>query len=392
MIEFKINDLITLKLEENKTVIYVVGEPFNQCKFLLLIIPDEGTHKLDRINSIDEAVETLDPSLDDGSDMILEDSIKIEPKTEFWAHCSNMEVWAEHDYDSRLLHSNLAFPLLKKLTELGDPIAKKRFKEEIGIRYFFGVESVRTFLEEEGYLEHLNRDETRSFINSGVEVLNELEEILGKELQITTLDANFLPVVVRNGEIVQLRLRKLNLKTIPDCIQNLKYLELLEVSSNLLEELPRWIGKLKSLKRLKAVGNKITTIPETIGELKSLESLKLGYNSIRSLPESIGNLTSLKKLYLSTNLLESLPESIGWLKSLEGLLIQKNLIKSIPYSIGNLKALKSLDLAHNPISELPNSIVHLSSLENLYIEKTNIADNNNSLIKKLKEKKVNMYL
>lgn len=391
MIEFKINDLITLKLENAKTVIYVDGEAFEQCRFLLLVIPDGEIPKFEKINSIDEAAEMLDHGLEPESDTVDLYSNHIDPRTEFWAHCSNMQVWAEHDYDSRLLHSNLAFPLLKKLTELGDPIAKKRFKEEIGIRYFSGVESVRTFLEEEGYLEYLTKNEVRSFIKSGAEVLDELEIILGKELRITTIDTILLPVIIRNGEIVRLNLDKLNLKKLPDCIQNLKYLEVLDVYNNLLKELPNWIGKLKTLKHLKAVNNKIEVIPETIGELKLLKILELSNNNLKELPELIGNLSSIKELSLSSNHIEHLPESINQLKNLEILSIQKNIVKSIPYSIENLKALKSLDLAHNPISELPNSIVHLTSLENLYIEKTNIADNN-GLIKKLKEKKVNIYL
>lgn len=49
------------------------------------------------------------------------------------------------------------------------------------------MESVRTYLEQEGYLEYLNRDEIRSFIHGGVDVLDELEEILGRELLITTI-------------------------------------------------------------------------------------------------------------------------------------------------------------------------------------------------------------
>jgi len=390
MIEYKINDLITLKLEDGKTIIYVAEEPFRQCKFLLLVIPNEDIPKLEKINSIDEAAEILDFSLEPESDTVDNESNWIEPKAEFWAHCSNMQVWAENDYDSRLLHSNLAFPLLKKLTGLGDPTAKKRFKEEIGTRYFSGVESVRIFLEEEGYLEYLNKDEIWSFINSGVDVLKELENILGKELQITTRNTISFPVIVRDGEIVRLNLPNLKLRKIPDCVQDLKYLEILNVFNNLLEELPSWIGRLGSLKELNAIRNKITTIPETICDLKSLKILELSYNSLSELPESIGNLISLKELYLSTNRLERLPASIERLKNLEILAIQKNQLEQIPYSIGNLKALRIIDLFSNPISELPNSIINLTSLENLQIQKTNI-NTNNGLFKKLKEKKVNVY-
>ena len=60
MKEFTINDYITLKLEDNKTVIYVKGEPFSQCKYLLLEIPHEKIDDLRDIDSIDEAAETLE--------------------------------------------------------------------------------------------------------------------------------------------------------------------------------------------------------------------------------------------------------------------------------------------------------------------------------------------
>ncbi|MFX0012812.1 MAG: hypothetical protein ACFE9R_21045 [Candidatus Hermodarchaeota archaeon] len=113
MDEFKINQYLTLKLEGNRTNIYVNEELFQQCKFLLLEIPIEKISSFDEIESIDEASEKLDRSLEQPR----EGSPRIPPETEFWGHCSNMQVWAENDYDTRLLHSNLAFPLLEKLNK-----------------------------------------------------------------------------------------------------------------------------------------------------------------------------------------------------------------------------------------------------------------------------------
>lgn len=65
-----------------------------QCKFLLLNIPVE------KINFLDEI--------------------------EFWGHCSNLQVWAENNYDTRLLHRNLSSPLLKQLSDLGDSILNRK--------------------------------------------------------------------------------------------------------------------------------------------------------------------------------------------------------------------------------------------------------------------------
>lgn len=53
-------------------------------------------------------------------------------------------------------------------------------------------------------------------------------------------------------------------QVIPDSIGGLKSLELLDVSSNLLESLPDSIGLLVNLKVLNVSGNKLKALPESI--------------------------------------------------------------------------------------------------------------------------------
>ena len=60
---FKVNEFITLKLEVGKTVLYIAGERFKQCKFLLLNIPKDEVNTFDDIESVDEAAEKLGRSL-----------------------------------------------------------------------------------------------------------------------------------------------------------------------------------------------------------------------------------------------------------------------------------------------------------------------------------------
>ena len=155
MREFKVNEYITLKLERNKTFIYVNNERFNQCHYLLMNIPIANVKEFDGIESIDEIAEKLDHSNQNRT----RGQFEIDPTTEFWGHCSNMQVWVEKNYDTRLLHSNLSFPLLKKLTDVGDPIAKKVFKEEIALRVESGYKPVISYLLREGYLNYLSEDE-----------------------------------------------------------------------------------------------------------------------------------------------------------------------------------------------------------------------------------------
>ena len=48
--KFKVNEYLTLKLEESQTNIYVNGKFFRQCKYLLLDIPTEVLEDYDEID------------------------------------------------------------------------------------------------------------------------------------------------------------------------------------------------------------------------------------------------------------------------------------------------------------------------------------------------------
>ncbi len=151
--EYQINDYLTLKLENKATTIYVDGKQFLQCKFLLLNIPIDKVREFDEIESIDEAAERLNHDLE------YQNKISINPETEFWAHCSNLQVWVEYNYDTRLLHSNLAFPLLKAITDAGDSLAREEFKREIKIRIESFNPPTQQYLIENGYLNYFNSEE-----------------------------------------------------------------------------------------------------------------------------------------------------------------------------------------------------------------------------------------
>ena len=165
---YKVNEYLRLKYEHNKTNIYVANKRFHQCKYLLMNINMNERERYHDIDSIDEAAETLDRSLEYRSS----NSYTIDPKTEFWGHCSNIEAWYENNYDTRILHRNLAFPLLRKLTEAGDKLAKHVFVEEIGKRFESGYPSVIHYLINEGYLHYLDKAELSALDISHIEYKN----------------------------------------------------------------------------------------------------------------------------------------------------------------------------------------------------------------------------
>jgi hypothetical protein len=156
--EFKVNDFITLRLENNTTSIFVNDQLFIHCKYLMLDIPINNPQKYEEISSIDEAKSLLSSEME-------ENEIVIDSETEFFGHCSNLQAWAENDYDTRLLDSNLAFPLLQKLVKVGDSLARMVFKDEIASRFQSKFPSTVLYLIENKYITYLNEEEIQTILD-----------------------------------------------------------------------------------------------------------------------------------------------------------------------------------------------------------------------------------
>ena len=153
--KFMINDYITLKLEDNETNVYIGGIQFVQCKFLLINVDRANPKKYEELKDIDEAVKLYGKDLEEMSQNEKEEKFNVTPEEEFRAHCSNIQAWVENGYDTRLLHSNISFPMLKRLVEIGDQKAVNVFRDEILSRYYEGNKTVRQYLVNERYLDYL---------------------------------------------------------------------------------------------------------------------------------------------------------------------------------------------------------------------------------------------
>lgn len=362
MREFKLNYYITLKLENNKTFIYVAGEEFSQCHYLLLNKKVDEIKDLKLIESIDQLEAQLDKTMERSNVR----QLKILPETEFWAHCSNMQIWAENQYDTKMLHRNLAFPLLKKLTEAGDMIAKKVFKEEIVERFESGFEPVVKFLILEGYMDHFSQDEL---------------DIIGENSKnVRRLDFSrwhfegdsfpqILPYLVN---LQELSMNYCHLSRLPQSFSNLKSLQTLSLGYNRFDEIPDSIIKLPKLETLQMVNNGLKKVSDNIQELKYLRGLSLHKNRLRSLPNSISQIPSLNNLALDGNQFKIFPEQLTMLAHLESLGLNSNQLTEIPDSIKNLKTLRIIGLDKNKLKSLPDSIGYLRSLEYLWLDNNQI--------------------
>ena len=212
-LEKKINDYISLKMVNNKTLIYVNGKRFIQCIRLILNIPKNDAHLYEEVNSIDEAAKLYSNHVFQNrivrgpmAALVPNQYHDITAEQEFWGHCSNIQAWVEHDYDTRILMSNISFPLLRELTMVGDPLAKKVFKEEVALRLESGHPSVVQYLLTQGYTQVFSSDEFKTIIESS--------EIIRKLTSEPIMLSRFITTCIRRFpnllEIILLRILKLS--------------------------------------------------------------------------------------------------------------------------------------------------------------------------------------
>jgi len=348
--EFKVNDYITLKLEYVEgdidvapgwgTVIYVKGKRFKQCKYLLLNIPVDDISSFEKIQSVDEAAEEIRSRLlkrNENNDWFEDDDESVEkipPEVEFWGHCSNMQVWYENNYNTRLLHRWLAFPLLKELTEVGDTVAKKVFKEEIAKRYASGHPSVVETLRNGGFMDYLSSDEIG-------EIIDELKSKEGKTEYVTY--KRRVCIFVLNDRI---DLRNCGIEDISDIegLDSLKNLKELDLSHNQISEI-KGLESLENLESLEIHNNKISEI-KGLEKLKNLDTLFLQDNQITEI-NGLDDLLNLKNLALQNNKISEI-KGLGNLHKLEILGLASNHITTkIIEELGGLDSIGRAKISQN---------------------------------------------
>jgi hypothetical protein len=357
--EFKVSNLISLRLEDNKTVLYVNNREFKQCKYLLLDILDDEIEDVQEIKSIDDAAENLDNTME-------YEKLGILPEEEFIGHCSNLQAWVENHYDTDLLHRSLAFPLLKILSEEGDILARQRFREEIARRYRYGNITVQTFLFEESYLSYLSNEDIINGILTPKEAIF-MEKVMSsgesyaiipyfEKLRDIDPPKNKIFVSLDDGKIEELEIvLNEHLNQIPKEIENLTALHRLNIyinisyTDNIFEEK----FSIPSVKYLTIICNSNVIIPDSFHYFPNLKYLRIrGLEPFNkpaiSFENSFKKLTNLEELYLYFVKLKRIPNSIINLKKLKFLSINKTTLTTLPVSlICGLKSLRIFELNFN---------------------------------------------
>jgi Leucine-rich repeat (LRR) protein len=166
--------------------------------------------------------------------------------------------------------------------------------------------------------------------------------------------------------------------TLPDNIDQLNKLKIIDLNNHLLTVLPENFGYLQDLESINLSSNRIIELPESFGFLYGLFNLNLFDNRLSYLPNYFMDLHSCNYLDLSFNQFINFPEEILELSNLEELNLSINYLITIPSNISNLTNLNWLDLHFNEINYIPESIIQLNYLEYLdlgYNSITNLPSN-----------------
>lgn len=431
--QFKINEYITLKLEENATKnklrrnleslvvnIYINGERFDKCRALALL--HQGNEGEKKAKEQIESIESIDVLTEGKRRWTPQDYISLTAEDAFWGYCSNMQVWAEHQYDTTLLQYESSFWMLKQLCEAGDPIAKEVVEKEVVKQLNRDNSRVRQFFLDNNFMDMFSDEKIKEFLGTDfVRIRNPesyypvlLYPLKGDELDLESAMFRTFDQVERLIKIESLKSLKIGLSeriyhemlddlqedvdfiTSLNGLSQLPYLEELQVNRAILknigdsEPLPKLkkltilssrvadlsgIEGYKNLTYLDLRDNEIGNI-KCLGTLMSLEILLLGENGVANL-EPLANLKKLTELDLHDTSVKTL-EPLNKLSNLTILDCSKCLLTRIE-DLGNLANLKTLNLRNNKINEIQG----LDKLKNL--ERLDLRDNTITEIKGLEK-------
>lgn len=146
----------------------------------------------------------------------------------------------------------------------------------------------------------------------------------------------------------------------------------LDLSNNLLVTLDNVdMSELSRLRNLNLQGNRLTSLPDEIEKLVNLRLLNLSSNNISELNPSLFKHSQLMSLDLSFNHISQLPADIGKLVNLEKLAISNNALTKLPDEMCQLEQLSELDVRFNGLQNI-NVLAKLPNLTALFCSKNSV--------------------
>ena len=172
------------------------------------------------------------------------------------------------------------------------------------------------------------------------------------------------PALFQIRELETLDLSKNILCEIPGAFTNLQNLTELNLSFNRIETFPAVLGRLPNLKRLSLISNRIKVVGDIVG-FEKLEELNLLDNCLQVFPSNLGVLPCLKRLFFMFDHRKGIPDDgFNGFEVLETLNLKNAVDINFPSSFFKLPNLVSLTIN---ASYIPKELEKVTTLKNLSI-------------------------
>ncbi|XP_029163092.1 leucine-rich repeat-containing protein 47-like isoform X1 [Nylanderia fulva] len=220
-----------------------------------------------------------------------------------------------------------------------------------------------------------------SHINEAIKKQNGLDKTLFNNQNLTYLKISLtclwsIPKEIEKlKDLTELVLRSNQIEELPDTINNLQKLQVLDCSHNKLKKCSLELPKLHRLNlssnrlsrltlmranvmlsTLNLADNQFKDFPDICHEeFTHLSELYLNGNMIETVPPSFKKLSALKILNLADNNFTIFPDiCYSEFENLSELYLNRNMIETVPPSFKKLSALKILNLADNKFKDFPD--------------------------------------
>ncbi|MBD3214815.1 MAG: hypothetical protein GF311_19545 [Candidatus Lokiarchaeota archaeon] len=404
--EFRINQYLKVVLSEICIDIRFNERDFLNCYYIPINLDITGITPLDEVPAVNEYEGFLQFERDFAEKhnnvplSVFHENFNTVPKEDiFWAQCSTFQVWEENDYNSNLLPNSIAFPLLRKLAELGDEKALKVFEEEIIKRLESNHLPTIYYLLEGNYLEFLSKENLEIQLNRLLRILDfeKLKNLkLDKKIRILeNIISQGKGEYVHNfykSEIIE-SFKKGKVKEIIDILWDVEenYLNIIickddieEVFSNfdydiITQEPYQTIESLLNILRIlgfndSEIFKKIATKALEIEHQDFVIEYLINEGSLNVISKEHLSSLNIKRLSFEGTELPKIPEELSYLESLEELDFYECYIASLPTTLYKLKNFKKLSLYNCVLRDMPTGIEKISSLEELeitYLKRSN---------------------
>ena len=197
-----------------------------------------------------------------------------------------------------------------------------------------------------------------------------------KKLEILDISENSLrtlPKVWRCRRLRELNLIQAPSDSLPVVLQQLPCLTRLNVSDCRLFLFPPAFLQLKKLTDLNISNNHITDLPTEWNNV-CLKHLKIADNELGqgSSLSVIAKLSSLETLDVSGNALNQFPSFVQCLKFLHKLNISNNPVRECPENMGNFQTLEIFKGSACELKEFPRFLLHLQKIRDIELERNKI--------------------